>query len=148
MLKVSAFYLEKQKSFIPSKNIIQAVVSKQAKRVPTDGALRSQFSGRFWLPVLQNVLFVLASNTQIKTLDPEIGVLRYKVEVEKIATFCFFLLDKMREKRTFFIDMVVMFVIQLMLPSGRRVIFSYASPSTTYKLRLLQIIGLGIWWIK
>ena len=31
MLKISAFYLEKQKSFIPKKYIIQAVVSKQAK---------------------------------------------------------------------------------------------------------------------
>ena len=44
MLKVSGFYLEKQKSFIPKKALIQAVVSRQAKRVPTDGALPSQFS--------------------------------------------------------------------------------------------------------
>ena len=29
-----------------------------------------------------------------------------------------------------------------MLSSARRVIFSYASPSTTYKLRLLQLIRL------
>ena len=43
MLKVSAFYLEKQKSFIPKKNMTWAVVSKKAKRVPTDGALLSQF---------------------------------------------------------------------------------------------------------
>ena len=40
MLKVSAFYLEKQKSFIAKKNLIQA------KRVPKDGALLSQFSGK------------------------------------------------------------------------------------------------------
>ena len=41
MLKVSTFYLEKQKIYI-----IQAVVSKQAKKFPTDGALLSQFSGK------------------------------------------------------------------------------------------------------
>jgi hypothetical protein len=46
MLKVSAFYLEKQESFIPKKNIIKAVVSKKAKIVPTDGSLLSQFSGK------------------------------------------------------------------------------------------------------
>ena len=44
MLKVSVFYLEKQKSCIPKNIIIQAVVPKQAKRVSTDGALLSQFS--------------------------------------------------------------------------------------------------------
>ena len=44
MLKVSVFYLEKQKSCIPKNIMIQAVVPKQAKRVSTDGALLSQFS--------------------------------------------------------------------------------------------------------
>jgi hypothetical protein len=37
MLKVSAFYLEKQKKIIPKKNIFLAVVSKYAKRDPKDG---------------------------------------------------------------------------------------------------------------
>ena len=44
MLKISPFYLEKQKSCIPKNIMIQAVVPKQAKRVSTDGALLSQFS--------------------------------------------------------------------------------------------------------
>ena len=44
MLKVSVFCLEKHKCFIPKKNMIQALVPKQAKRVPTDSALPSQFS--------------------------------------------------------------------------------------------------------
>ena len=43
MLKVSAFYLEKQKSVIPKKNIFYAVVSKYAKRDPKDGASRPNF---------------------------------------------------------------------------------------------------------
>ena len=34
MLKFSAFYLEKQKSFIPKKTIFLAVVSKHAKLIP------------------------------------------------------------------------------------------------------------------
>ena len=34
MLKFSAFYLEKQKSFIPKKTIFLAVVSKHAKIIP------------------------------------------------------------------------------------------------------------------
>ena len=38
ILKVSAFYLEKQKSFIPKKNIFFAVFSKHAKIIPKDGA--------------------------------------------------------------------------------------------------------------
>ena len=37
MLKLSAFYLEKQKSFIPEKNIFLTVVSKHAKIIPKDG---------------------------------------------------------------------------------------------------------------
>jgi hypothetical protein len=38
MLKNSAFYLDKQKSFIPPKKKILAVVSKHAKIIPKDGA--------------------------------------------------------------------------------------------------------------
>ena len=38
ILKVSAFYHEKQKSFIPKKNIFLAVFSKHAKIIPKDGA--------------------------------------------------------------------------------------------------------------
>ena len=53
MLKVSTFYLEKQKSFIPKINIIYDLISKYAKRVPTDGALLSQFS----VKVLQTTCF-------------------------------------------------------------------------------------------
>ena len=48
MLKVSAFYLEKQKSFIPKKNIISAVVSKYAKIDPKDDACCPNFQWRFW----------------------------------------------------------------------------------------------------
>ena len=43
MLKISALYLEKQKSVIPKNYIIQVVFSKQGKRVQTDGALLPQF---------------------------------------------------------------------------------------------------------
>ena len=48
MLKVSAFYLEKQKSCIPKKNIFQAEVSKYAKIDPKDGACSPNFQWRFW----------------------------------------------------------------------------------------------------
>jgi hypothetical protein len=41
MLKVSALYLEKQKTFIPKKNMISVIVSELAKTVTTDGALLS-----------------------------------------------------------------------------------------------------------
>ena len=44
-LKVSAFYLEKQKSFIPKKNIFLAVVNIKTKKL----CLLTQFSGWFWL---------------------------------------------------------------------------------------------------
>ena len=47
MLKVSAFYLEKQKSFIPKKNIFLAVFSKHAKIIPKDGASRLNFPEGF-----------------------------------------------------------------------------------------------------
>ena len=47
MLKVSAFYLEKQKSFISKKNIFLAVVSKQAKIIPKDGASPLNFPEGF-----------------------------------------------------------------------------------------------------
>ena len=43
MLKVSAFYLEKQKSFIPKKNILLPVFSKHVKIIPKDGASRLNF---------------------------------------------------------------------------------------------------------
>ena len=45
MLKVSSFYHEKQKSFIPKKNIFYAVVSKYVKIDPKDLSLT-------WLAVL------------------------------------------------------------------------------------------------
>ena len=48
MLKVSAFYLEKLKSVIPYKNIIQDVVSKYAKRDPKDSGCCPKFQWRFW----------------------------------------------------------------------------------------------------
>ena len=47
ILKVSAFYLEKQKSFIPKKNIFLAVFSKHAKIIPKDGASRLNFPKGF-----------------------------------------------------------------------------------------------------
>ena len=43
MLKVSAFYLEKQKSVIPKKNVVLAVFSKHAKIITKDGASRPNF---------------------------------------------------------------------------------------------------------
>ena len=43
MLKVSASSLEKQKSFIPKKNISKAGVSKYAKVDPKDGACCPNF---------------------------------------------------------------------------------------------------------
>ena len=44
MMKVSAFYLEKQKKiFIPKKNNVLAVVSKYAKRDPKDGVCCPNF---------------------------------------------------------------------------------------------------------
>ena len=50
MLKVSAFYLEKQKSFIPKKKYkFLAIVSKHAKIIPKDGASHPNFQWRFWL---------------------------------------------------------------------------------------------------
>jgi hypothetical protein len=42
MLKVSAFYLEKQKSFIPKKNIFLAVVNIKTKKL----CLLTQFFGK------------------------------------------------------------------------------------------------------
>ena len=42
MLKVSAFYLEKQKSFIPKENIFLAVVNIKTKKL----CLLTQFSGK------------------------------------------------------------------------------------------------------
>ena len=44
MLKVSAFYLEKQKSFIPKKNIFLAIVNIKTKKL----CLLTPFSRRFW----------------------------------------------------------------------------------------------------
>ena len=43
-LKVSAFYLEKQKSFIPKKKIFLAIVNIKTKNL----CLLTQFSRRFW----------------------------------------------------------------------------------------------------
>ena len=43
-LKVSAFYLEKQKSFISKKNFFWAVVNIKTKKL----CLLTQFYGRFW----------------------------------------------------------------------------------------------------
>ena len=54
MLKVSASYLEKQKSFIPKKNIFLAVVSKHANIIPKVGASRPSFQWRFWGIFLTN----------------------------------------------------------------------------------------------
>ena len=48
MLKVSAVYLEKQKSFIPEKIIFLAVVSKHAKIIPKDPKSRPNFQWKFW----------------------------------------------------------------------------------------------------
>ena len=42
-VKVPAFDLEKQKSFIPKKNMFYAIVSKYAKIVPKDGACCPNF---------------------------------------------------------------------------------------------------------
>ena len=47
MLKVSSFYHEKQKSFIPKKNIFLAVFSKHAKIILKDGASRLNFPEGF-----------------------------------------------------------------------------------------------------
>ena len=44
-LKVSAFYLEKQKSFISKKMFFCAVVNIKTKKL----CLLTQFSGRFWI---------------------------------------------------------------------------------------------------
>ena len=48
-LKVSAFYLEKQKSFIPKNIYFLAVVSNYAKRDPIDGVCCPNFQRRFWV---------------------------------------------------------------------------------------------------
>ena len=42
--KFQLFILKNKESFISKKNMIQAVVSKYAKLVPTDGASMTQFS--------------------------------------------------------------------------------------------------------
>ena len=47
MLKVSAFYLESQKSFL-------AVVSKQAKNIPKEGASRLNFPEGFGKITIKN----------------------------------------------------------------------------------------------
>ena len=49
MLKVSAFYLEKQKSFIPKKNIFLAVVNIKTKKL----CLLTQFSGKVLVYLMQ-----------------------------------------------------------------------------------------------
>ena len=50
MLKVLAFYLEKQKSFIPKKNIFLAVVNIKTKKL----CLLTQFSGKVLVQTLPN----------------------------------------------------------------------------------------------
>ena len=49
ILKVLAFYLEKQARFIPKKNMFLAVVSRFAKIDPKDGACYSNFQWSFGL---------------------------------------------------------------------------------------------------
>ena len=63
MLKVSAFYLENQKSFIPKK-IFFRPVSKHAKIIPKDGASCPNFQWRFWnkqLHIVESWLFCVFS---------------------------------------------------------------------------------------
>ena len=52
MLKISAVYLEKQKSFIPKKNVCPAIVSKYAKIDSKDCTSCPNFQWRFWLEYL------------------------------------------------------------------------------------------------
>ena len=51
MLKISAVYLEKQKSVIPKKNIFKAIVSKYAKIDFKDGACCPNFQEGFEPPI-------------------------------------------------------------------------------------------------
>ena len=53
MLKVSAFYLEKQKSFIPKKYFL-AVVNIKTKKL----CLLTQFSQRFWVYLPKSMFLV------------------------------------------------------------------------------------------
>ena len=61
MLKVSALYLKKQKSFIPENNIFLALVSKHAKIIPKDGASCSNFQWRFWVPYPVHFFIILCN---------------------------------------------------------------------------------------
>ena len=64
MLKVSAFYLEKQKSFIPKKYDLS---HRQAKRVPTE------FQLRFWLSLgeleISRNMYQLLGKLQISKIN-------------------------------------------------------------------------------
>ena len=59
MLTVSAFYLEKEKEY-------SSVVSKKAKRVPSDGALLSQFSVKVLFATIAKVFTLAVVVTAIK----------------------------------------------------------------------------------
>ena len=66
-LKVSAFYLEKQKSFIPEKNIFLAVVNIKTKKL----CLLTQFSRRFWFTCTTNIIMTSVIKRLLKKLyDP------------------------------------------------------------------------------
>jgi hypothetical protein len=47
--QTDAFYLEKQKSFIPKKNIFQDLFSKHALNMPKDNICCPNFQWRFWI---------------------------------------------------------------------------------------------------
>ena len=53
ILKVSAFYLEKQKSSIPKKKFFLAVFSKHARVIPKDGASHLNFPEGFDRTILR-----------------------------------------------------------------------------------------------
>ena len=71
MRKVSAFYLEKQKTFIPNQNMIQAVVSKQANIVPTDGDLLLQFSTMVLIVVVTCFEYIAALHMNVIEKRPK-----------------------------------------------------------------------------
>ena len=76
MLKISPFYLEKQKSSIPKK--MWAVVSKKAKIVPTDGFCCPNFQRRFWFAVLD---ILIAHFYSIRLNPKKMGPLQFGLPV-------------------------------------------------------------------
>ena len=94
MLKVSAWYLEKQKSFIHKEKYS---LSRTAKIDPKDGVRRPNFQWRFWLYVYLTALYKWMEETK----DIPIASYKNMFFFQQDACFsCLFTYYRVRNKRT------------------------------------------------